>query len=95
MSESRVAYQTKDEVFVCIPEAHPIFATKWQYKMEEYPFLYNKATEDIKYLRLPLNRNYHLYFSLNFSFDLMSLAENPIWATKSPGSAVHCCVRSS
>ena len=53
MSENRVEYQTKDEVFVWMPEAHPIFATKWQYKMEEYPFLYNKATEDIKYLRLP------------------------------------------
>jgi hypothetical protein len=25
-SESREEYQTKDEVFVCIPEAHPVFA---------------------------------------------------------------------
>ena len=30
MSENRVEYQTKDEVFVWMPEAHPIFATKWQ-----------------------------------------------------------------
>ena len=41
-SESREEYQTKDEVFVCIPEAPPIFAALRQISesREEYQTKY-------------------------------------------------------